>query len=337
MGPAHTSDLAWRVVLRFHWYDQSVADICCPRTGLAVSRHFVADVLARFEATGDVATRQGQGANHSSRRVLSADDDLAIIKLLIETPQATLRDHRAEFILESGKVVSYSSFCGAVHRLGFTRKKVRSPAWSAAFLLLATSLSLATFRVQTFASAHGSRSDQLDSDLPIRSCPQVRALAYQCDRDKAIAWLAETLTFFAVEELGVLDETSKDFDTLKGRFGYSIRGTECSTHDQAISHIASRTSCLVLHTVQDGFLDWAMTPGTFNREYFLHVTTENFVDWRGTWRRPMLVCRAPRFARMSIACLSVACPAASHTGTTLTANSLPPLRFAAGPHPTHDT
>ena len=84
MGPAHTSDLAWRVVLRFHWYDQSDADICCPRTGLAVSRHFVADVLARFEASGDVATRPGQGASHSSRRVLTADDDLAIIKLLIE-------------------------------------------------------------------------------------------------------------------------------------------------------------------------------------------------------------------------------------------------------------
>ena len=158
MGPAHTSDLAWRVVLRFHWYDQSDADICCPRTGLAVSRHFVADVLARFEASGDVATRPGQGASHSSRRVLTADDDLAIIKLLIETPQATLRDHRAEFILESGKVVSYSSFCGAVHRLGFTRKKVRSPAWSAAFLLLATFLSLATFRVQTFVISTRARS-----------------------------------------------------------------------------------------------------------------------------------------------------------------------------------
>ena len=101
--------------------------------------------------------------------------------------------------------------------------------------------------------------------------------------------MREVFTFHSVEELGVLDETSKDFDSLKGGFGYSLRGTVCSAHDQALLHMSVRTSCLVLHTVQEGFLDWAMKPGTFNKEYFLHVTTENFVDWRGVTRRPMLV------------------------------------------------
>lgn len=107
--------------------------------------------------------------------------------------------------------------------------------------------------------------------------------------DRARAWLAMVLTFHSVEELGVLDETSKDLDSLKGRFGYSLRGTVCSAHDTFLSHTVVRTSALCLYTVQDGFLDWAMTPGTFNREYFVHVTTENFVDWRGVTRRPMLL------------------------------------------------
>ena len=79
---------------------------------------------------------------------------------------------------------------------------------------------------------------------------QLRALAYQCDKDKARAWLAELLTFHSVWELGVLDETSKDFDTLKGGFGYSLRGTVCSAHDQFLSHKSVRTSCLCLYTVQ---------------------------------------------------------------------------------------
>lgn len=240
MPAAHSKDLAWRVVMRYDWYNQSLSEICDPHTGLAVSRHYVQDVLQRYETTGDVETHQGQGADHWSRRVLTRADHFHIIKLISETPRATLKDHRAQFVLESGVVIPYSSFCSAVHQLGFTRKKIR-------------------------------------------------ALAYKCDKDKAAAFLREVFTFHSVEELGVLDETSKDFDSLKGGFGYSLRGTVCSAHDQALLHMSVRTSCLVLHTVQEGFLDWAMTPGTFNKEYFLHVTTENFVDWRGVTRRPMLL------------------------------------------------
>ena len=40
----------------------------------------------------------------------------------------------------------------------------------------------------------------------------VRAVAYQADMDKAEAWLREVLTFHSANELGVLDETSKDLD-----------------------------------------------------------------------------------------------------------------------------
>lgn len=126
MGRAHSEDLAWRVVFRYHWQGQSYADICDEVTGLNVSYHFVRDVLARYEDTGSVETHQGRGAHHHNRRVLTQKEDMHIIKLMIDTPSALLKDQRAQFILESGVVVSYSAFCGAVARLGFTRKKVRS-------------------------------------------------------------------------------------------------------------------------------------------------------------------------------------------------------------------
>jgi transposase len=124
MPAAHSKELAWRVVMRYDWYNQSLSEICDPHTGLAVSRHYVQDVLQRYETTGDVETHQGQGADHWSRRVLTRADHFHIIKLISETPRATLKDHRAQFVLESGVVIPYSSFCSAVHQLGFTRTKV---------------------------------------------------------------------------------------------------------------------------------------------------------------------------------------------------------------------
>jgi transposase len=118
---------------------------------------------------------------------------------------------------------------------------------------------------------------------------KIHTVAYQCDMERANAWLAELLTFHSVGELGVLDETSKDVDVVKSGFGYSLRGVKCSAQDMYLSHDNLRVSALCLYTVQDGFLDWAFTSGMYNKDYFLHVTTENFRDWRGVLRRPMLV------------------------------------------------
>lgn len=71
----------------------------------------------------------------------------------------------------------------------------------------------------------------------------IRALAYQCDEDRANEWLREVLTYYSAKELGVLDETSKDYDVLKGSYGYSLRGSTCSAHDQ-LSHKVTRMSAL---------------------------------------------------------------------------------------------
>lgn len=52
---------------------------------------------------------------------------------------------------------------------------------------------------------------------------------------RARTWLAEVLTYHGVEGLSVLDETSKDFDVLKGGYGYSLRCQTCSVIDQELS------------------------------------------------------------------------------------------------------
>lgn len=87
----------------------------------------------------------------------------------------TLKEQQAQFLLDTGVLVSYSVFCSAVPRLGYSRKVIRG-------------------------------------------------LAYQCDEDtRANDWLREVLTYHSVEELGVLDETSKDYDALKGSYGYYLQ------------------------------------------------------------------------------------------------------------------
>jgi hypothetical protein len=55
--------------------------------------------------------------------------------------------------------------------------------------------------------------------------------------------------YHSVEELGVLDETSMDYDALKGSYGYSLRGTTCSVHYHYLSHKVCRISAVCLYTV----------------------------------------------------------------------------------------
>ena len=117
----------------------------------------------------------------------------------------------------------------------------------------------------------------------------IRSLCYKADRDKAAAWLAEILTFFDLSQLVCLDETSKDLGALKGSFGYSLRGTPCVCHDlPALSH-GTRISALTVFTPYEGFLDWALTTGTFTTDLFVHVTTEQHLDHHGKIRGPILL------------------------------------------------
>ena len=59
------------------------------------------------------------------------------------------------------------------------------------------------------------------------------------------------LTYYSAKELGVLDETSKDYDVLKGSYGYSLRGSTCSAHDQHLSHKVTRMSALRIGPSRD--------------------------------------------------------------------------------------
>ena len=129
MPAAYSEDLAWRVVMRLHFFRQDVATVCDKELGLGVSRHYVSDVMRRFEESGSVATHQGAGADTTDRIRFSREEDNLIVRQVVGSPRTQLRDHHASFKLENGVVVSYSAFCGAVRRHGFSRKRIRKIAF----------------------------------------------------------------------------------------------------------------------------------------------------------------------------------------------------------------
>ena len=82
MPKAHSDDLAWRVVFRWHFLGQTYEEVCDVTHGLGVSRRYVDNVLKRFENSGDVATHQGQGADPMDKRALSRLEDWQIMRLI---------------------------------------------------------------------------------------------------------------------------------------------------------------------------------------------------------------------------------------------------------------
>ena len=62
MPRAYSEDLAWRVVARITWMEQSVAEVCDPEHGLDVSRPYVEAVMQRFDTAKNddsVCLREG--------------------------------------------------------------------------------------------------------------------------------------------------------------------------------------------------------------------------------------------------------------------------------------
>jgi hypothetical protein len=117
----------------------------------------------------------------------------------------------------------------------------------------------------------------------------LRNLAIKGDRVRADSWLVDLLGDYELDDLLVLDETSKDLNVLKGSIGYAVRGQGAVCHDlPALAH-RSRTSMLNVFSPIHGFLDHAFVRGTYNTEQFVEATTQPFVDWQGRRRRPILV------------------------------------------------
>jgi hypothetical protein len=94
---------------------------------MTISRPVVSTIWYLFVETGDVQSNMGKRAAPPANLIIDHRADLELIDILISAPEATLHEHLATFEAETGLSVHISTFCQAVRRLGFTRRKVCAP------------------------------------------------------------------------------------------------------------------------------------------------------------------------------------------------------------------
>ena len=89
---------------------------------LVVSRKTVQRVIQIFEDTGDVEPAKQR---HGPERKLDAFEEMTLMQTLMENPSAYLDELQEDLQERTGTVVSLTTVCRTLHRLGLTRKKLR--------------------------------------------------------------------------------------------------------------------------------------------------------------------------------------------------------------------
>ena len=152
---------------------------------LKVSYTSARSIMACFEEHGDVFPPGHERARPRNSRIMTAADDWALVKLLVDSPESMLKELFAAFCRQTGCL---STFCRAVKRVGFSRKKVRSR----------------------------SPPEPSTCTAAIRACPpQLKMFAQKRDEQASRRFLAFVLGELDVDQLFFLDETAADERSLR--------------------------------------------------------------------------------------------------------------------------
>jgi len=124
MPPPLAACLRWRIVwardLDGLWPHQIWG------SALHVSESTVWRVLRYYDEGGDVFPRGS--SEYVAPRLMSEADDWVLVQMLVDSPESMLKEHFRVFCAKTGVLCHISTFCRAVKRLGFTRKKVLLPS-----------------------------------------------------------------------------------------------------------------------------------------------------------------------------------------------------------------
>ena len=117
--------LRWRVVWAVTLDGISLMKI--PDTPLRVSLRTAQRIMKCFKAHRDVWPPSHSLARRP-RRQMTEEDDRVLIRMLVSSPESMLKEHFREFCGRTGCLMHVSTFCRAVKRLGYTRKKLEAYA-----------------------------------------------------------------------------------------------------------------------------------------------------------------------------------------------------------------
>ena len=122
MPTAYSDDLRWRIVWLRIARDMSpseIADLLC------VGESTVRRYTSRFYASGSVSPTQ---YHHGPDKLLDEFEQVTVMQCLLDNPSMCLTELRDALFEASGRDVHLSTICRTVHRLGFTRQKLRKIA-----------------------------------------------------------------------------------------------------------------------------------------------------------------------------------------------------------------
>ena len=120
MGCPFDACLRWRVVWAVTLDGISLNRIA--DTPLRVSHRTAQRIMKCFKEHGDVWPPSHSLARRP-RRQMTDEDDRVLIRLLVSSPESMLKEQFREFCGRTGCLMHVSTFCRAVKRLGYTRKK----------------------------------------------------------------------------------------------------------------------------------------------------------------------------------------------------------------------
>lgn len=119
MPVALSSDVRWRIVWLHHYKDlclKEIADL------FYIHISTVRRILNKFDQSGDVSPKNGR---RGPKRILRRREEFSIIDILLNNPAVYLEELQQELYNNTGTLASLSTIFRTVHRLRFTRKKIR--------------------------------------------------------------------------------------------------------------------------------------------------------------------------------------------------------------------
>lgn len=126
----HSNETRLRAIMAVWWdgldYADAAAKVSCADR-IKVSPAWVGTVYEHYELTGETEAPVLTGHAPANQKMTWAAAT-QLIDILLDSPEALLVEHHSEFEAETGVHVHYSTFCKAVHALGFTRRKLQQYA-----------------------------------------------------------------------------------------------------------------------------------------------------------------------------------------------------------------
>lgn len=121
-----SSDVRWIVLYKRLVLGHTHEAVTGSFDGIGPQKHCQNDIIARFLETGSVETHQGRPAGpRRNQQVMDAERDLQLLGMVLDRPEATLREHCLTFLVAHGLTVHVSSICRAMARMGLCRQRLQ--------------------------------------------------------------------------------------------------------------------------------------------------------------------------------------------------------------------